>query len=167
MNVWSTGWINWIWAHLVNLVHTQAVKINKNNWYYEIESKYYTQACSGSHIIAYWIMYISNNILWILTQSASIDLMVFTGHSHIANWRPGPLESMGHNWEPIRAFAEMQYQLHLKIEITETLISSKKQKKMHIPYGELPLEEIKLIESIKKVIHIMGESIQLVCMQII
>ena len=61
----------------------------------------------------------------------------------------------------------MQYQLHLKIEITETLISSKKQKKMHIPYGELPLEEIKLIESIKKVIHIMGESIQLVCMQII
>ena len=76
----------------------------------------------------------------------SIDLMVFTGHSQIANWRPGPLQSMGHDWEPIRAFAVKQYQHLLKLEITETCILTKKQKKMLFPYGELTQRKIKLIE---------------------
>ena len=55
----------------------------------------------------------------------SIDVMVFTGH----NWKAGPLEPMGCDREPIRVFASMQYQLLLKLEITETLISSKKSEK--------------------------------------
>ena len=46
-----------------------------------------------------------------------------------------------------------EYQHLLKLEITETCISTKKGKKMHIPYGGIALEELKLIELIKKVIH--------------
>ena len=71
---------------------------------------------------------------------------------------------MGHNWEPIWAFAEMHYQLLLKLEIIETCILTKKQKKMLFPYGELPLEEIQSKESIKHVIHIVGIAISLINM---
>ena len=60
----------------------------------------------------------------------------------------------------------MQYQLLLKLEITETWISFKKQKKILILYGELTHRKIKSIRMIKNVIQIMGKDIPLVCMQI-
>ena len=50
----------------------------------------------------------------------SIDLIVFTSYSQIANWKAGQLESMGCDLELIRVFAWMQYQPLLKLEITET-----------------------------------------------
>ena len=74
----------------------------------------------------------------------------------------------GRNREPIRDFATFAYQHtfeSLKLEITETCISSKKRKKMLGPYGEIALRKIKSKESIKKVIHIVGLAFSLVCIQ--
>ena len=63
-----------------------------------------------------------------------------------------PTEGLGHRnqWSMIgsqsKAFVIFAYQHLLKLETVETCISSEKQMKMHIPYGDLALEEIKLIE---------------------
>ena len=69
----------------------------------------------------------------------------------------GHREQRGRVRGPIRDFATFAYQhtlRSLKLEITETCISSKKRKKMLSPYEEIALRRIKAKESIKKVIHI-------------
>ena len=93
---------------------------------------------------------------------------VLTLHNHIANWSSEPQGAKGRDREPIRNFATFAYQhtlKSLKSGITETCISTKKQKKMLGPYGEIALRKIKSKESIKKVVHIMGLAFSLVCMQ--
>ena len=70
-----------------------------------------------------------------------------------------PQGAKGHDGQPIRDFATFAYQhtlKSLKLEITQTCISSKKQKKMLGPYGEIALRKIKSIDLNKKVIHILG-----------
>ena len=111
------------------------------------------------HKFKSWIELIKFNIF---AQSVFIGLHL---HNHIANWRLRPQGAKGRDREPIRDFATFAYQHLLKLEITETCISSKKQKKMLGPYGEIALRKNKSIESIKKVIHIMGLTFSLVCIQ--
>ena len=112
------------------------------------------------HKFKSWIELIKFNIF-----AQSVFKQVCTLHNHIANWRLGPQGAKGHDREPIRDFATFAYQHPLKLEITETCISSKKQIKMLGPYGEIALRKIKSKESIKKVVHIMGLAFSLVCIQ--
>ena len=83
--------------------------------------------------------------------------MDFTGNSHLANWKPGPLEWMGHNWEPVRAFAVMHYR---------NLNFIQKVKENAYSLCGINIDKIKSIRMIKNVIQIMGKTNPLVCMQI-
>ena len=115
------------------------------------------------HKFKSWLQLLKFNILHKVSVHRSSPFTV-TLPTEVLNHR----EQRGRDRGPIRDFATFAYQHTLrllKLEITETCISTKKRKKMLGPYGEIALRRIKSKESIKKVIHNMGLTFSLVCMQ--